>query len=135
MAKISMRLVPDQTPEEVHQQIQAYLQDQAPSTINWEVKMLSSGPTSITDRHFSGIEALSQALEATWGRKPVFRREGGTIPVVALMQDILGVESVNTGFGLPDDNLHAPNEKIHLPTFYKGIEALIRFFYILGERS
>ena len=55
------------------------------------------------------------------------------MPVVAQMQNILGIESVLTGFGLPDDNLHAPNEKVHLPTFFRGIEAIIRYFSILGE--
>src|SRR4030067_249218 len=74
------------------------------------------------------VDCLSQALESTWGKWPVFRREGGRVPVVSQLHEILGIESVLTGFGLPDDNLHAPNEKLHLPTFYRGIEAFIRFF-------
>jgi acetylornithine deacetylase/succinyl-diaminopimelate desuccinylase-like protein len=72
-------------------------------------------------------------MEATWGKKPVYKREGGSVPVVAQMQKILGIESVLTGFGLPDDNLHAPNEKIHLPTFFNGIDTFIRYLDILGE--
>ena len=59
--------------------------------------------------------------------------EGGSVPVTAQMCQLLGIDSVLTGFGLPDDNLHAPNEKLHLPTFYRGIEALTRFFSIMGE--
>jgi acetylornithine deacetylase/succinyl-diaminopimelate desuccinylase-like protein len=94
---------------------------------------MAGGSASISDRHIPGVIALSQALEDTWGKRPVFRREGGSVPVVAQMQELLGVESVLTGFGLPDDNLHAPNEKIHLPTFYRGIEAIIRFMDILGQ--
>jgi acetylornithine deacetylase/succinyl-diaminopimelate desuccinylase-like protein len=94
---------------------------------------MAGGPASITDRDMPAVSALSQALEATWGKPPVFRREGGSVPVVAQMKKILGVESVLTGFGLPDDNLHAPNEKLHVPTFYRGIDALIRFFSLLGE--
>ena len=131
MAKISMRLVPDQDPKEVHRQLLQYIQDNAPGSVRVEVKSLAGGPPSITDREMPGVIALSQALEAAWGNRPVFRREGGSIPVVAHMQNHLGIESVLTGFGLPDDNLHAPNEKVHLPTLYRGIQALIRFFYAL----
>ena len=72
-------------------------------------------------------------MQDTWGSRPVFRREGGSVPVVAQMEEILGIDSVLTGFGLPDDNLHAPNEKIHIPTFYRGIETIIRYLDILGK--
>jgi acetylornithine deacetylase/succinyl-diaminopimelate desuccinylase-like protein len=132
MVKISMRLVPDQDPEEVHQQLLSYLKQHVPPTVRWELIKMAGGRASITDINFPAIIAISQALEATWGKPPVFRREGGSVPVVDQMQKILGIESVMTGFGLPDDNLHAPNEKIHLPTFYRGIEALVRFIAILG---
>jgi acetylornithine deacetylase/succinyl-diaminopimelate desuccinylase-like protein len=134
MAKISMRLVPDQTPGEVEQQLRQYLGARAPETVTWELIKHAAGDPSITDRHLPGVAALSRALEETWGIRPVYRREGGSVPVTAQMCDILGVESVLTGFGLPDDNLHAPNEKMHLPTFYRGIEAITRYFSILGER-
>ncbi len=133
MAKISMRLVPDQDPKDVHKQLVAYLEENAPDTIRWEVIKMTGGPASITDYQIPAVQALGKALEKTWGQKPLFRREGGSVPVVAQMQDILGIESVLTGFGLPDDNLHGPNEKIHIPTFYKGIEAITRFLCILAE--
>ncbi len=133
MAKISMRLVPNQKPDEVHQQLLRYLKEHAPDTIRWEVTKMAGGQASITDRNIPGVVALSQALEETFGTRPVFRREGGSVPVTAQIQEILGAESVLTGFGLPDDNLHAPNEKLHLPTYFRGIEALVRFFCILGE--
>lgn len=133
MAKISMRLVPDQDPAEVHQQLQRYLEQHVPSTVHWELLQMAGGVASITDRNLPAVAALQRALEATWGKRPVFRREGGSVPVVGQMQKILGVESVLTGFGLPDDNLHAPNEKVHLPTFYRGIEAMIRFIGLLAE--
>lgn len=132
MAKISMRLVPDQKPAEVHQQLISYLKEHAPDTVRWEVTQMAGGIASITDRNIPGVKAISQALEETFGARPVFRREGGSVPVTAQIQEILGAESVLTGFGLPDDNLHAPNEKLHLPTYYRGIEALVRFFCILG---
>jgi acetylornithine deacetylase/succinyl-diaminopimelate desuccinylase-like protein len=133
MAKISMRLVPDQTPDEVQEQLRQYLQAHTPPTVTWELIKHAAGKPSVTDRHLPGVVALSQALEDTWGTRPVYRREGGSVPVTAQMCDLLGIESVLTGFGLPDDNLHAPNEKMHLPTFYRGIEAITRYFSILGE--
>lgn len=133
MAKISMRLVPDQDPAEVHRQLIAYLEAHAPQTIRWELSSMASGPASLSNPRHYGSQALASALETSWGVAPVYKREGGSVPVVADMQTLLGVESVLTGFGLPDDNLHAPNEKLHLPTWYKGITALIHFFYNIAE--
>jgi len=134
MAKISMRLVPDQDPTEVHQQLVRYMEMNAPSTVTWEVIKMAGSPPSITDRQMPAMEALSQALQETWGKKPVYKREGGSIPVVAQLSEFLGVDSIITGFGLPDDNLHAPNEKLNLPNFFRSVEALTRFFCILGEQ-
>lgn len=133
MAKISMRLVPDQTPEQVHQQLRQYLEMHAPPTVRWELRKLAGGSPSVTDINMPGVKALYRALEDTWGVRPLYRREGGSVPVTAQMCQLLGIDSVLTGFGLPDDNLHAPNEKMHLPTFYRGIEALTRFFSLMGE--
>lgn len=127
MAKISTRLVPDQDPAEVHQQLVEFLEQNAPKDIRWELKVMAGGPASISERNTRGVLAMKQALESTWGTRPYFRREGGSIPVVAQMQRLLGVESVICGFGLPDDNVHAPNEKQHLPTWYRGIDAFIHF--------
>jgi acetylornithine deacetylase/succinyl-diaminopimelate desuccinylase-like protein len=133
MAKLSMRLVPDQDPTKVHQQLKAYLEENAPATVTWELVPLAGAFASITDRKMPAVTALAQAFQDVWGTKPVFKREGGTVPVVAQMQKILKADSVLTGFGLPDDNLHAPNEKIHLPTFYRGIDTFIKFFTYLGD--
>ena len=133
MAKISMRLVPDQDPQEVHQQLQEYFKMHAPETIHWEIIQMAGGKASITDRNIPGVKALAEALEAVWQKKPFYQRMGGSIPVVAQMKDILGIESVMTGFGLPDDNIHAPNEKLHIPTFYNGIETFIYYFDILAN--
>jgi acetylornithine deacetylase/succinyl-diaminopimelate desuccinylase-like protein len=135
MAKISMRLVPDQDPEEVHRQLEAYLQANTPPTVRYEVISMAGAPASITSREISAVTALKEAMESVWGKRPVFRREGGSVPVTAQIQQILGVESVLTGFGLPDDNLHAPNEKVHLPTFFRGIDTFIRFFTNLSTQS
>jgi acetylornithine deacetylase/succinyl-diaminopimelate desuccinylase-like protein len=128
MAKISTRLVPDQDPNKVHQQLLEFVKTNIPDTVHWELEMLSGGHPSISDITIPETLALAKALETEWGKKPIFKREGGSVPVVADMQQILGIDSVLTGFGLPDDNIHSPNERLHLPTWRKGIDALIHFF-------
>jgi acetylornithine deacetylase/succinyl-diaminopimelate desuccinylase-like protein len=133
MAKISMRLVPDQDPEEVHEQLVHYLEKHATKDIRWEVNAMTGSAASISDRDNIGVQAMEKALETVWGMPPYFRREGGSIPVVKDMQNLLGIESVVSGFGLPDDNVHAPNEKMHLPTWYKGIDAIIHFLLNLKD--
>jgi len=131
MAKLSCRLVPDQDPHEVHKQVVQYMEENAPKSIQWEVKLLNAAPTAITDRDLPAIQSMARAMEMVWGNSPLFKREGGSIPVVAYLQDILGAESILCGSGLPEDNVHAPNERMHLPTWYKFINALIHFFYDL----
>jgi len=133
MAKISTRLVPDQQPDEVYEQMHQYLETHAPEEIRWTLTPMHGGPASISDRNSPYIQALAKALEAVWHKPPVFKREGGSVPVVSQFQQILGVESVNTGFSMPDDNMHSPNEKLHLPTWYRGIDTFIHFFFNLAE--
>jgi len=133
MAKISTRLVPDQDPDDVYRQLLQYLESHVPNTVKWELIKMVGGIPSISDLSIQGVKALNHALEETWGKRPVFKREGGSVPVVSQMQRILGVESVLTGFGLLNDGAHAPNEKLHLPTYYKGIDAFIRYFILLGQ--
>jgi acetylornithine deacetylase/succinyl-diaminopimelate desuccinylase-like protein len=72
-------------------------------------------------------------MQQVWQKKPLFRREGGSVPVVVLFKEILGIESVNCGFSLPDDNAHGPNEKLHLPTWDRGIDTIIHFIFNLAE--
>lgn len=127
MAKLSMRLVPDQTPEQIHDLLHSYLVENAPPTIRWELEEIASSLPGIAELESSAVRAASRSLEAIWGKRPLFTREGGTIPVVGLVKEVLGVDSLLLGFGLPDDNIHAPNEKQHIPTFFRGIEAHIRF--------
>ena len=132
MAKISCRLIADQIPLEVGDQLRAYLAENAPETVTWELDQMSKDFPSQSDRKSKWIDAYVKASEAAWGKRPIFKREGGSVPVVVHIQQTLGVDSVNIGFGLPSDNMHGPNEKIHLPTFYKGIEALVHFFFNLS---
>jgi acetylornithine deacetylase/succinyl-diaminopimelate desuccinylase-like protein len=129
MAKVSMRLVPNQRPEEVEKQLHQYMEENARPGVTWEIIKHAGGPPSITPMDSDGVKAISAALETVWGKKPMYYRVGGSIPVVAQIQTILGSPSVLTGFGLPDDNLHAPNEKLTLAPWYMGIDALIHFFY------
>jgi acetylornithine deacetylase/succinyl-diaminopimelate desuccinylase-like protein len=133
MAKISMRLVPDQTPAGVGRQLREYLRRNAPSTVTWEVKDLAQGPGLVMDRDTPHFRAAARALETVFGAQPVYLREGGSVPVVGLLKERLNVDSVMMGFGLPDDNLHAPNEKQNLPNFYRGIETYIHFFANLAR--
>ncbi len=133
MAKLSMRLVPDQDPSAVHQQLLRYMEAHTSPSIRWEVKSLVGNPAAISDRDSQGVKALTKAMETVWGKRPLFRREGGSVPVVTEFKEILGIESVNTGFSMPGDNAHAPNEQLHLPTWYRGIDALIHFLFNLSE--
>jgi acetylornithine deacetylase/succinyl-diaminopimelate desuccinylase-like protein len=132
MAKISCRLVPDQTPAEVEQQMVRFMELHAPKTIKWDVKKLTSSPFAIAELDNPGVKAMNDAMEAVWGTRPFYRREGGSIGAVAMLQQICGVESVLVGMGLPSDNVHSPNEHMHLPTWEKGIDAFIHFFSNLG---
>lgn len=135
MAKISMRLVPDQDPEQVHQQLQDYLKQNAPNTIRYEVIKLAGNHATISNRNSAGVRSMEKAMEAVWGKRPVFKREGGSVPVVGFFQEILGIESVNCGFSLPDDNFHSPNEKINLPSWYRGIDTVINFFFNMQNQK
>lgn len=131
-AKISCRLVADQAPAEIHQSMRTYLEQNAPDDIRWELNFLGGSPACATDPNNPAAQALSKAMETVWGTRPVFKREGGSVPVVGDIQKILGADSVLTGFGLPDDLIHSPNEHLHLPTWTRGIDALVHFFFNFG---
>jgi acetylornithine deacetylase/succinyl-diaminopimelate desuccinylase-like protein len=132
-AKISMRLVPDQDPASITQLFQDHLAEIAPPTVTVEVRDLHGGEGAIVRRDSPAMKAASQAYAEAFGQDPLFVRGGGSIPVVATLQKVLGIETVLMGFGLPDDRLHAPNEKFHLPNFYKGIETAIHFMEGLAQ--
>lgn len=135
MAKISTRLVPYQDDLAVEGQLRAYLAERAPATVRWELNSLTSSPPAIMETNSPAVRAASAALEATFGVRPILHLEGGSVPVVSMVQKGLGVDSILMGFGLPDDNLHAPNEKLHLPNYFHGIEAYIRFLSEVAQLS
>ncbi|MDX1413640.1 MAG: dipeptidase [Candidatus Promineifilaceae bacterium] len=128
-AKISMRLVPDQDPDEIATLFRQYLNEITPPSVKLSIEFIGSAPASITDFNISAMQAAKAAYTDVFGRQPLFIREGGTIPVVSQFQNYLGLETVLMGFGLPDDKIHAPNEKMYLPNFYRGIETSIHFFH------
>jgi acetylornithine deacetylase/succinyl-diaminopimelate desuccinylase-like protein len=133
MAKLSMRLVPNQRPERVRQQLEAYLRAHAPDTIRWEVKQLAAGEPVLLNRDSRYVRAASEALQETFGVAPVFQLLGWSVPITNLLNDELGVDVVVMGFGLADDATHGPNEHFYLPNFYRGIESYVRFLKNVAE--
>ncbi|MBN1137782.1 MAG: dipeptidase [Anaerolineae bacterium] len=131
-AKVSMRLVPDQDPDEVARLFEAYLRSNAPRTVELEVRALGLARPVIVDLHGPAIQAAAEAYRLGMGFSPAFQRGGGTVPIVRDFQDLLGVPIVMIGFGLPDDNNHAPNEKLNLTCFYQGIETLIHYYALFA---
>jgi len=122
-AKVSMRLVPDQTAAEISRKATAYLAKIAPKAVTLSVRELHGGAAWVAPTDHSAMRAAGRAMHRAFGRAPVFVREGGSIPIVASFERTLRVPAVLMGFGLNDDNLHAPNEKLDLDQFYRGIEA------------
>lgn len=133
-AKISMRLVPSMNPQETIRQFTAAVKKLTPAGIQTRVRVIHSAPASIVSPDNAYVEAASTAMERVFRKKTVYMRSGGSIPVAGLFVQHLKTPVVMMGFGLPDDNLHAPNEKFYLPNFYRGIEAVGRFIESLGNR-
>jgi len=123
MAKVSMRLVPNQEPDKIAALFEAYVKKIAPKTVEVKVTNLHGGKPWMTDFDNVYVQAAGRAIEKGFLHRPVYTREGGSIPIVANFQEELNAPVVLFGFGLPDDNLHAPNEKFNLDNFYNGIVA------------
>ena len=132
-AKISMRLVPAMEPKEVLRQFISAVKKLTPKGIKTTVRVLSGAPASVVSTESHYIRAAAEAMQDVFKKKTVYMRSGGSIPIVGLFLEHLNVPSIMMGFGLPDDRLHAPNEKFHLPNFYGGIEAMTRYFELLGR--
>jgi acetylornithine deacetylase/succinyl-diaminopimelate desuccinylase-like protein len=132
-AKISMRLVPHQTPKEIAKKATAYLKEIAPKSVKIKVSDLHGGDAWVADTNHPALAAAGNAMKRAFGKKPVFVREGGSIPIIAAFEKALKVPSVLLGVGLNDDNIHAPNEKFELPNFYRGIESSAYLMEELGR--
>ena len=134
-AKVSMRLVPDMTPQEAFEQYKHFAESLCPAGIGLSVRLIHSGDPIVIRTDNPYIRAAEKALRQVFHKDTVFIRSGGSIPIVGDFERHLGIPSVMMGFGLPDDNLHAPNEKFHIANFHRGIESIILFFEELGATS
>jgi len=132
VAKVSMRLVPGMTPAKAFAQYKSYVEKIAPAGVDVDIRLIHSGDPCLIPVDNPYIQAATRALHEVWGKDTVFIRSGGSIPIVGDFDRHLGLPSVMMGFGLPDDNLHAPNEKFHIRNFELGIESLIRFLEETG---
>lgn len=132
-AKISLRLVPAMVPRDVIRRFTAAVKKLTPLGIRTRVRVLSSAPASRVSTRNPYVEAAARAMEDVFRMRTVFVRSGGSIPVAGLLGRHLKIPVVMMGFGLPDDHLHAPNEKFYLPNFFRGIEAVGRLIEVLGE--
>jgi acetylornithine deacetylase/succinyl-diaminopimelate desuccinylase-like protein len=127
-AKISMRLVPNQTPDEIMALFTNHFRAMAPPSVTVTVVPHHGGLPYVTPTDSVEFEAASRAFDSAWGQRPVPTRGGGSIPIVALFEQELGIKSVLMGFGLDTDALHSPNESYGLFNFYKGIQTIPYFF-------
>jgi len=130
--KLSMRLVPDMTPAESFAQYKAFVESICPRGIVLDVRLIHSGDPIVVSTDNAYVRAAVAAMHEVFGKETVFVRGGGSIPVVGDFVRNLKVPTVLMGFGLPDDNLHAPNEKFHLANFHRGIESIVRFLGRVG---
>ena len=132
-AKVSFRLVPDMNPQEAFAQYKKYVESLQPKGVKLSVRLIHTGDPIVVRTDNPYIRAATRALHQVFGKETVFIRSGGSIPIVGDFERHLKIPTVMMGFGLPDDNLHAPNEKFHIANFHRGIESIILFFEELGR--
>ena len=126
-AKISCRLVADQTPGDVTDKLRRHFEAHVPDTMSLTFRDLHGGHGVLVDREAPAMRAAAEAMAGVFGREPFFTREGGSIPIVADFKRVLGLDTVLMGFGLDSDSIHSPNERFGLDRFHQGIEASVRF--------
>ncbi|HQQ93922.1 MAG TPA: dipeptidase [Bacteroidia bacterium] len=134
-AKISMRLVPNQSSHKIAELFQKHFEKVAPASVKVKVTSHHGGEPVVVSTNSAGFRAASKAMEETYGKKPVPTRGGGSIPIVALFKKELGLDSILFGFGLDSDALHSPNEHYGLFNYYKGIETIPLFYKYYTEQS
>ncbi len=132
-AKISMRLVPDQDPDRITELFTQHFTRLAPTSVKVSVEPHHGGTPVVTPTNTPEYQAAHQAMEKTFGKAPIPLRSGGSIPIVALFEEVLGVKSVLMGFGLDSDALHSPNEHFGLFNFYKGIETIPWYYHFYSQ--
>jgi acetylornithine deacetylase/succinyl-diaminopimelate desuccinylase-like protein len=132
-AKISMRLVPHQNSKKIAKLFEAHFNSIAPKGVSVKVQDLHGGEGYVAPTNTKAYQAASKAYEASFGKKPIPIRSGGSIPIIALFEEVLGVKSILMGFGLESDAIHSPNENFALFNFYKGIETIPYFYKYFSE--
>lgn len=132
-AKISMRLVPDQDPERISELFTRHMESIAPDCVKVKVTKHHGADPAVTSLTSPGFRAASKAMEDTFGKTPIPVRGGGSIPIVALFKNTLGLDTILMGFGLDSNHIHSPNENFGLFNFYKGIETIPRFYRYYAE--
>jgi acetylornithine deacetylase/succinyl-diaminopimelate desuccinylase-like protein len=134
-AKVSIRLVPRQDPDKVVAAFREFVKKKTPKGIKTEVRVLSASPGLVVNPDHPAIRIAAEAFSDIFEKPTVFIRSGGSIPIVGDFANHLGIPTVLMGFGLPDDGLHSPNEKYHLPNYYKGIMTIAHFFEKYGAAA
>ena len=134
-AKISMRLVPKQNPDEIAELFKKYIEEIAPPSVRVEVAAHHGGKPAVVSTQSKAYRAAAQAYKDTFGVAPIPTRDGGSIPIVAMFQEVLGADTVLMGFGLDSDAIHSPNEHFGIFNFLKGIETIPRFHQYFNEFS
>ena len=134
-AKISMRLVPDQSPEEITQLFTKHFESIAPKSVRVKVTPHHGGEAAVTPIDSPAYLAASKAIEKTFGKKPIPVRSGGSIPIIALFEKELGLKTILLGFGLDSDAIHSPNEHYGLFNFFKGIETIPYFYHYFSNKD
>lgn len=134
-AKISMRLVPHQSSKEITELFSNHFKSIAPNHVTVKVSPHHGGEPSVIPTDSIGYKAAAKAMEKTWGKEPIPTREGGSIPIVALFQEVLQLDSILMGFGLNEDAIHSPNESYGLFNYYRGIETISHFYQFFTDMS
>lgn len=135
IAKVSMRVVPNQDPQKVIAALKKWVEENTPQGIRTEVRVLGVSPGISVNPHHPAIDVAAKVFSETLGRPTVFIRSGGSIPIVGEFATHLGIPTALMGFGLPDDGLHSPNEKFRISNYYLGIETIARFLAAYGGAS
>jgi acetylornithine deacetylase/succinyl-diaminopimelate desuccinylase-like protein len=134
-AKVSMRLVPDQDPQRIAALAKEFILGLAPAGVRVEVVSHHGARPVLVDRRLPAMAAAEDAIECAYGRRPVFIREGGSIPVVNTFKQELGADSLLIGLGLPDDGAHGPNEKFALDDFHRGMVVMAALIDRVSQRG
>jgi acetylornithine deacetylase/succinyl-diaminopimelate desuccinylase-like protein len=132
-AKLSCRLVPNQDPAKIEKALLDYLRQRCPASVKIEFAHHGGSPGVLVPHDSPAVKLASEAIATGFGAKPVLMREGGSIPVVGLIKRQLGIDTLLVGFGLPDDRIHSPNEKMDLASFHQGVRTAAALYERLAK--